>query len=1035
MDLELKIDSRQADVITKGQLLTIDFDTNLDADDIVTLKITDPNGDILTRNPTDGTLFTDITVKELFRLKIKTDGWDLGHYEFLVETKKEKAHGVDLRSYSESLIVLEPVIQIQAEYISIAETERNTLVVLGLPNHDIIISSSDPEHTIFKGGINDYLGPDTGGPISDTMDKDGKRKYAVIFTETGSYTITVKDIVDNIEDSEDIIVTEKKVSIDVPVRVVIGDDLKIEGVTNAGKYVDIAINDEVVPELNDVVIEADNTFWVTIRTNADYAPNALKTVGPVEIKVYIDRAASGNIQPNEKEDGSVTISMTSQDLTAELSHNEINLGNEFVVSGVASGTKNVDILTIAPKGGSGIGLNGDVSLPNTEITGITYTRTPVFWDYTFSVNISISKYADLGTYFVVVLTPGHDGKYNGIESNSILDITKGKYGDISTKAQDKIVSLLQEATVGAQGSDDLMWVGEIKVGIPTSTITPKYKVVFDETRLFERSEGVFEKQISETEWYGCSYFANTLRDNGFSVSKISDKPITYEKINGFNVLVILSAGEHYSDSEINAIEKFVKEGSRLFLVCDSWRGKATSTNVFTNAIAERFGVSFAKNGWICDDTDHYESEKDYISCPKISNIKSHEITKDIKSFYLVGGTYIKETGSSKVLAYTDKDAWFDDFGDNFGNFIKDKDEKRGRFPVLSEMRYGNGKIVFMSDSSLFTNGWRDKLNNEQVGVNIVKWLAEPISVPPSPWLLIAIVSIIAVIGVGGWYYRYRLKGPLTIERTIYDPCKGDFLEGDLPRMKDWIYRHDPGAYWFAISIQNNTDKPITEWDIALTLSAALKVIDEKIEGVDRKIPHKTDLKSFKISVPEEYGTTIPKGGAQRVYFKLRAEKPKTTYEIGGVFKSKITGDVPIRPKEFKYLCDAGSLRKAILEQPEVASIYERAQFGIRYSPGEVEAIVDAMTIVSDIREMCTSRYPKLAEVKSRVEHLKRYLQNVENKLGQSYNDFEMLVREMDAVLFEKTVPEDYAEKIKRKCLDFRVDLATKLQRQSIERGG
>jgi hypothetical protein len=47
----------------------------------------------------------------------------------------------------------------------------------------------------------------------------------------------------------------------------------------------------------------------------------------------------------------------------------------------------------------------------------------------------------------------------------------------------------------------------------------------------------------------------------------------------------------------------------------------------------------------------------------------------------------------------------------------------------------------------------------------------------------------------------------------------------------------------------------------------------------------------------------------------------------------------------------------------------------------------------------------------------------------------MLVREMDAVLFEETVPGNYAEKIKRKCLVFPDDLLVKLQSQSIDRGG
>jgi len=281
--------------------------------------------------------------------------------------------------------------------------------------------------------------------------------------------------------------------------------------------------------------------------------------------------------------------------------------------------------------------------------------------------------------------------------------------------------------------------------------------------------------------------------------------------------------------------------------------------------------------------------------------------------------------------------------------------------------------------------------------------------------------------------------PLTIERAIYDPCKHDFIERALPQMKEWINRYDPGAYWFAISIQNNTDKAIEEWGVELETSSALKIREARVEGIDYKIElRETYPEPFKskyiTGVPKEYGIVIPKGGAQRVYFKLRADKPKTVYGISGVFKSGITGDVPIRAKEFKYLCDAASLRGTILEHPEAALEYVKTQVN-HYSPAEVSAIVKGLDIVFEIGRMCASRYPKLEDVRDQVENLKKYLKNVENKIGESYNDFEKLVREMDAVLFGETVPEDYAERIKRKCLAFPDDLLTKLQRQSIERGG
>lgn len=179
---------------------------------------------------------------------------------------------------------------------------------------------------------------------------------------------------------------------------------------------------------------------------------------------------------------------------------------------------------------------------------------------------------------------------------------------------------------------------------------------------------------------------------------------------------------------------------------------------------------------------------------------------------------------------------------------------------------------------------------------------------------------------------------LTIGRAIYDPCKRDFIEGRLPRMKEWLKRYDPGAYWLVISIQNNTDKAIEEWDIELKFSSALKIKEAKIEGIEREIPHEAHLKSFKISVPKEYGIVISKGGAQRVYFKLHAEKTKTMYEISGVFKSEITGDVPIRAKEFKYLCDAGVSAEAV-----------KAKLKKTFSEKDAARLANTFRVVQEIR--------------------------------------------------------------------------------------
>ncbi|NMX21793.1 hypothetical protein C5S30_05055, partial [ANME-1 cluster archaeon GoMg4] len=205
-----------------------------------------------------------------------------------------------------------------------------------------------------------------------------------------------------------------------------------------------------------------------------------------------------------------------------------------------------------------------------------------------------------------------------------------------------------------------------------------------------------------------------------------------------------------------------------------------------------------------------------------------------------------------------------------------------------------------------------------------------------------------------------ISEPITIERAIYDPCKRDFIERALPRMKEWINRHDPGAYWFAISIQNSTDRAIEEWGVELEFSSALKIKEAKIEGIEIEIPSESRLGLFKISVPKEYGIVIPKGGAQRVYFKLRADKPKTTYEISGVFKSATSGDVLIRAKEFKYLCDTGVSPEAV-----------KTELKKTFSEKDAARLALSFKTVQELDRMCDQE-AKTEEYQDKLSSLKGY---------------------------------------------------------------
>jgi len=249
---------------------------------------------------------------------------------------------------------------------------------------------------------------------------------------------------------------------------------------------------------------------------------------------------------------------------------------------------------------------------------------------------------------------------------------------------------------------------------------------------------------------------------------------------------------------------------------------------------------------------------------------------------------------------------------------------------------------------------------------------------------------------------------LKIERAIYDPCKRDFVEGRLPRMKEWINRYDPSAYWFAISIQNNTDRAIEEWGIELETSSALKVEKAIIEGMEYKIElretHPEPYKNvYAIGVPKEYGIVIPKGGAQRVYFKLHTEKPKTTYEISGIFKSAISGDVPIRAKEFKYLCDTGVSAEAV-----------KAELKKTFSEKDAARLANTFRVAQEIRSSYCNTDTTAKEINKEFDLLKMYLTEKE-----FLDEIEGIQRRINAELREdERLDEKHVKEVKDFCEKF-----------------
>ncbi|RZN37481.1 MAG: hypothetical protein EFT35_06150 [Methanophagales archaeon ANME-1-THS] len=466
MELKLKKGTTTVTSIPQGTRITVKFTSSLDPNDGVTLKVTDPGGNIMRTNPADGTVFDKVNVSHVTDLEINTAGWELGTYKFQISTEDEYARGLRKESDEVKLEIVSPELKLKAAKTELVVSEKVKLTVTGVSDRNISINvTKGGEYAYFEGGISDNPASTQIGNFPDRIDADGKREYVVYFVERiGTYTVKVRDLDSAVEDSVDISVSKKKVTFTMPNTCMIGADLVVNGTANTGKTVDIAIENRIVKV--DVAIDTKGKFEVKLPTPATAGTSV---EGAIKIKAFID----GNFSleqdvRDEEDDGSFMVLMTTGTLTAESSTTLVPPGDSFTLSGIAPG-KTVDVFIAGPKGGGGRGMNtanSDVyGLPH----GIIYEAESVSSDFTWSVEIDVQEDADTGTYLVFVLSPGRNGIYDGIGDDDLLNGLKTKYfgGDLSRlagKTQEQINATLWDATIGTAGSDDYMKKITIKVG-------------------------------------------------------------------------------------------------------------------------------------------------------------------------------------------------------------------------------------------------------------------------------------------------------------------------------------------------------------------------------------------------------------------------------------------------------------------------------------------------------------------------------------------------------------------------------------------
>ena len=245
------------------------------------------------------------------------------------------------------------------------------------------------------------------------------------------------------------------------------------------------------------------------------------------------------------------------------------------------------------------------------------------------------------------------------------------------------------------------------------------KVLFDESKHPDNFYSVYNLGPM-----GTSSFAALLEKNGFTVSRSTEGPINAEKLKRYDVLVLMSIGDNYTDDEVSAIRDFVYNGGGLYLIGSNWGDVDGDQDFSFNKIAKSFGVSFANNE-IVTDNDHNIVYPVFV---QVTDLRPSPITNNVSEFYYIMGTYLKDPGTSSVVAYTYNESFgdqgtTDSEGITESNGEIDDNETAGPLPIMSTMEYGQGRIIFTGDASTYENDWIYRSNGWILGLNSVNWLA------------------------------------------------------------------------------------------------------------------------------------------------------------------------------------------------------------------------------------------------------------------------------------------------------------------------
>jgi PGF-CTERM protein len=484
IDVLLDDDSIVDGSVTEGETITVRATPNFggilqDAatgnDGQLKIKFTDPDG-----VPEEVVLIDadDTEIDEDFDTSVTTDiKWKTGTWKVKLSTDKATCNELDISSEEVTFKIGSATLAIEAKDDEVSQGDDIILAITGKSTQEYYLAienvKDDDEPKIIKTADVLEVGNGEGNTAAtaawiktgadgiadikiDTSDAD-KRTYTIhVYDTLGG--VGAPNAVGDYEEPDDVTGAAKKAKVDVEVtdvtvdfdmdtKVVIGEKLVIMGAVSSGDSVDILIDDEYQDTMDDdgdnINVDENNEF------EAEWDTEKFMT-GSYTIKVYVNydgAVHADTVDPDEDDDdGSITVRLIEQGLTASQPRKTIAEDDDYTIEGTATGVDDVDYVLIGPKGTRSGDLNdlkGGLLIDSTKVK-----------DNEFEDDIAMDEGLDTGVWVSLVLIPGRDGTYGeSVEGAGNLD-NVFTAADFEGKDQSQIVAIIEASTTGEAGSDD-----------------------------------------------------------------------------------------------------------------------------------------------------------------------------------------------------------------------------------------------------------------------------------------------------------------------------------------------------------------------------------------------------------------------------------------------------------------------------------------------------------------------------------------------------------------------------------------------------